>query len=106
MAVARLPSGEAFAVPDHCPHAGVPLSEGFVEDGQLVCPMHGWAFELPSGRCVARPEIVIDVTRLNKPRSRPAAPLGQQSLDLSHESAHESARESAHESAHESARES
>lgn len=91
MAVARLPTGEAFALPDHCPHAGVPLSEGFVEDGQLVCPMHGWAFDLASGRCVNVPGVTIPVTRLEQRPSRrsrgkpgvAADVTGQQSLDLS-----------------------
>jgi phenylpropionate dioxygenase-like ring-hydroxylating dioxygenase large terminal subunit len=30
---------------DRCPHRNVPLSNGHVEDGAIVCPYHGWAFE-------------------------------------------------------------
>jgi phenylpropionate dioxygenase-like ring-hydroxylating dioxygenase large terminal subunit len=31
-----------------CPHAGAPLSGGRVESGRLVCPRHGWEFDLSS----------------------------------------------------------
>lgn len=38
----RTPSGIAVA-PDHCPHMGARLSDGFVRDGCVVCPWHGLA---------------------------------------------------------------
>lgn len=88
MVVARLPTGEVVAVPDHCPHAGVRLSEGFIEDGHLVCPMHGWAFDLTTGQCATNPQVFIEITRLQgrtEPRSqapRPTDDRVQQSLDL------------------------
>lgn len=34
----------AFAIHDRCPHRGVALSLGRVEDGTLACPYHGWRF--------------------------------------------------------------
>ena len=30
---------------DACPHRGSPLGIGYVEDGLLVCPVHGWQFD-------------------------------------------------------------
>jgi len=42
--------GGALAFEDRCPHRSAPLSEGFVKEGCLVCPYHGWAFG-SSGRC-------------------------------------------------------
>ncbi len=33
--------GSIAALEDFCPHRGVPLSLGFVDDGQLVCGYHG-----------------------------------------------------------------
>ncbi len=42
------------AAPDRCPHREAPLSRGRLEDGCLVCPYHGWAFD-DAGRCVAVP---------------------------------------------------
>ncbi|PYI51869.1 Rieske (2Fe-2S) protein [Paenibacillus flagellatus] len=31
-----------------CPHAGAMVE---LEDGEFVCPMHGWTFEADTGRC-------------------------------------------------------
>ncbi|MGG1555381.1 Rieske (2Fe-2S) protein [Paenibacillus ferrarius] len=31
-----------------CPHAGFTVE---IEDDELVCPLHGWTFELHTGRC-------------------------------------------------------
>jgi nitrite reductase (NADH) small subunit len=39
-----------FAVDNACRHNGAPLDDGFVEDGCVVCPWHGWTYELASGR--------------------------------------------------------
>ena len=42
------------AVRDQCPHRGVPLSMGWVEGDQLICPYHGLHFG-PDGRCTKIP---------------------------------------------------
>ncbi len=39
------------AFDDVCPHAGAPLSGGKVRDGHLVCPWHGFLFDVRSGAC-------------------------------------------------------
>ncbi|HSP81713.1 MAG TPA: aromatic ring-hydroxylating dioxygenase subunit alpha [Myxococcaceae bacterium] len=36
--------GQVAALHDRCPHRGVKLSLGKVEDGCLTCPFHGWRF--------------------------------------------------------------
>ncbi len=38
-----------YAVDDVCPHAGFPLHEGEVEGRSVICPGHGWAFDLETG---------------------------------------------------------
>lgn len=38
--------GAFFAISDACPHAGGELSQGWVEGGRVICPFHGWTFEL------------------------------------------------------------
>ena len=56
--------GEVFALDDHCPHKGGPLGEGFCENGQVFCPLHGWAFDIRTGACAevpARPATKIPV---------------------------------------------
>jgi phenylpropionate dioxygenase-like ring-hydroxylating dioxygenase large terminal subunit len=42
------------AAPDRCPHREAPLSQGYVQGGDLVCRYHGWAFG-DGGRCVLVP---------------------------------------------------
>ncbi len=37
-----------------CAHRGAPLDMGWVEDGCLVCPYHGWRYD-SDGRCVSIP---------------------------------------------------
>lgn len=41
-----------YAIEDACNHAGASLSEGWLEDACIVCPVHGYAFELASGKLV------------------------------------------------------
>ncbi|MGL5626121.1 MAG: Rieske 2Fe-2S domain-containing protein [Candidatus Rhabdochlamydia sp.] len=41
---------------DRCPHRGVPLSKGFIREGCLVCPYHGWQFK-GNGTCHSIPGI-------------------------------------------------
>ena len=38
-----------------CPHAYALLSDGFVEDGEIECPLHAARFEIATGRCIAPP---------------------------------------------------
>ena len=41
---------------DICPHLGIPLSGGWLEDDCIVCPWHQWAFDM-DGNCVNPPHI-------------------------------------------------
>jgi len=62
-AMARLPwppfdvlvaivDGRPAAIEDACNHAGASLSEGDRQGGCVACPMHGYRFELATGRLV------------------------------------------------------
>lgn len=44
--------GQLSALDNVCIHRGGPLSQGLVEDGKIICPWHGWAFDLSTG-CAA-----------------------------------------------------
>jgi nitrite reductase/ring-hydroxylating ferredoxin subunit len=38
-----------YAMEDVCPHAGYPLHEGDLDGTCIVCPGHGWTFDLVTG---------------------------------------------------------
>ena len=42
-------NGIFTAVDNVCPHRQGPLGQGIVEHGKVVCPWHGWAFDLKTG---------------------------------------------------------
>jgi pyruvate oxidase len=50
LAVGRV-AGALFCVDDFCPHAGGSLAQGSLDDGFLICPLHGFAYDVASGRC-------------------------------------------------------
>ncbi len=57
--------GKLAAVDNLCPHRGGPLSEGWLEDGKVVCPWHAWAFDLKSGECLEeRSQVKVYALRL------------------------------------------
>ena len=52
--IIRTPNGVS-AFHDRCPHAQWPVSEGEMLDGILVCPGHGWQFNVTTGQCLNSP---------------------------------------------------
>lgn len=47
--------GEYYALEDVCPHAFALLSQGFVEDGIVECPLHEAQFDIKTGKCLREP---------------------------------------------------
>jgi nitrite reductase/ring-hydroxylating ferredoxin subunit len=47
-----LVGAEPVAIEDSCNHAGASLSEGTRRGDCVACPMHGYVFELRTGRLV------------------------------------------------------
>ena len=47
--VFRLRSGQCYAVQAQCPHKSGPLVDGLVGGTTLICPLHGWKFDLTNG---------------------------------------------------------
>jgi len=43
--------GQLCAIQNACPHQGGQLSMGWVEDDEVVCPLHGYKFNLKTGAC-------------------------------------------------------
>ena len=54
IAVANV-DGVYYAVANACAHAEGPLGEGAVEGCNVVCPYHGWSFDLRDGACKTVP---------------------------------------------------
>jgi nitrite reductase (NADH) small subunit len=49
--------GVLHATASTCPHEVVSLLDGHLERGRVVCPGHGYAFDLASGRCSHDPSL-------------------------------------------------
>lgn len=50
--VFRDAAGSAAALIDRCPHRGVALSLGRLENGIVECPFHGWRFDGTGANCL------------------------------------------------------
>ncbi|MBD2726599.1 aromatic ring-hydroxylating dioxygenase subunit alpha [Nostoc sp. FACHB-892] len=50
----RNTKGQVIALQDQCPHRGAALSLGWIDDGCIRCPYHGWKYQA-DGRCVEIP---------------------------------------------------
>ena len=55
IAVFRTAEDRVFAIDDHCPHKGGPLSQGIVFDNRVACPLHNWTIGLNDG-CAQAPD--------------------------------------------------
>lgn len=53
IAVFRTSTDEVFALRDHCPHKGGPLSQGIVYGTIVACPLHSWSIDLQTGEAIA-----------------------------------------------------
>lgn len=56
IAIFRTKDDEVFALRDHCPHKGGPLSQGIVTGKKVACPLHDWKINLDTGEAVAPDE--------------------------------------------------
>ena len=45
-------AGELLAYPAHCPHQLGPLPDAPAEDGTVICPWHGYRFDVRTGDCL------------------------------------------------------
>ncbi len=46
---------KVLCVENSCPHRGAALAEGRIQDGEVICPWHGWRFSLENGACSSLP---------------------------------------------------
>lgn len=45
-----------YALDAVCPHRDGPLAEGELDEDVVICPWHGWEFEVRTGACLTDPE--------------------------------------------------
>ena len=59
MAIAIFNVNENFyAIDNTCPHRGGPLGEGELDGKVVTCPLHGWQFDVTTGKNVMLPQNV------------------------------------------------
>jgi nitrite reductase (NADH) small subunit len=56
IAVFRTAEDRVFAIEDHCPHKGGPLSQGIVHGAAVTCPLHNWVISLETGKALGADE--------------------------------------------------
>ena len=56
IAIFRTGDDQVFALNDHCPHRGGPLSQGIVAGNTVTCPLHSWKIDLATGQVEAPDE--------------------------------------------------
>lgn len=52
IAVFRTRTQEVYAVQAECPHRQGPLADGLVGGATVICPLHGWKFDLKTGQAL------------------------------------------------------
>jgi len=54
-------NGRFFASSSVCPHEDGPLGDGTIEGDAVVCPWHGFDFDLKTGACLVDPELKVPI---------------------------------------------
>lgn len=47
--------GEFYATDDICSHAYASLADGYIENNQIECPLHGGCFDIKTGKAMTAP---------------------------------------------------
>jgi nitrite reductase (NADH) small subunit len=76
IAVFRTADGEVFAIEDHCPHKGGPLSQGIVHGTSVTCPLHNWVISLETGKALGADEGTVRTVPTKVERERLFIALG------------------------------
>lgn len=51
--------GQVYALGSKCPHMGCDLTRGKLNENILVCPCHGWSFDVRNGEYQANKNIKL-----------------------------------------------
>ncbi|HET6240007.1 MAG TPA: non-heme iron oxygenase ferredoxin subunit [Acetobacteraceae bacterium] len=62
VALYHLPGGEFRATDNVCSHEYAQLHEGWLENGEIECPLHAGKFDVRTGKATAAPcEVALEV---------------------------------------------
>ena len=61
VAVFNAGGGRFYACGGVCPHEEGPLAEGWIEGDVVICPWHGFDFDLATGRCRVDADLCVPV---------------------------------------------
>lgn len=75
--VFRTADDRIFALRDHCPHKGGPLSQGIVHGAAVTCPLHNWVISLETGKAQGADEGAVDTIPVRIEDGRIALALGE-----------------------------
>lgn len=75
--VFRTHDDRIFAIEDHCPHKGGPLSQGIVHGAAVTCPLHNWVISLETGKALGADEGVVKTIPVRVDEGRIAIGLGE-----------------------------
>ena len=75
--VFRTMDDRIFALRDHCPHKGGPLSQGIVHGAAVTCPLHNWVISLETGMATGADEGAVETIPVRIERGRISLGLGE-----------------------------
>ena len=55
--------GEVFGVSNRCPHMGCTFEGGILKDYFVMCPCHGWKFDVRNGQYQEIPQVTLECYR-------------------------------------------
>jgi len=53
-------NNQIFALQNRCPHMGCTFETGILRDYQVMCPCHGWKFDIRDGKYQENPATTIE----------------------------------------------
>lgn len=59
-------NGKVHAIHALCPHQGGPLDEGGINEKSVMCPWHGWEFDVTTGACTFNEKICVPVYKVKE----------------------------------------
>ena len=58
--------GTLTAMDNVCLHRGGPLGQGVADGGKVICPWHGWSYDVRSGAFTVIPTLKVKTYRVQK----------------------------------------